>query len=199
MLQNHFGISIIMETNNAYSCRQQNNDLTDDGVLYEEPDTCNTAYAIKGETYTTKSALDNNKNTKQNLAKNECAKKRLAILAIIAFVLSLLVAVAALVYTNIELKNQMSSTNKQIQSMNERLKNQSSQLSDSILALSRNISDQNKIIFRDLNDVQSIIAELGTMAFYPGARIGNPASHCSDIPQDRPSGEYWIANITVLV
>ncbi len=55
MLQNNnnycFGISIIMETNNAYSCRQQNNDLTDECVLYEEPDTRNTAYAIKGETY----------------------------------------------------------------------------------------------------------------------------------------------------
>ncbi len=30
------------------------------------------------------------------------------------------------------------------------------------------------------------------MAFYPGTRIGNPASSCKDIPQDRPSGEYWI-------
>ncbi len=77
--------------------------------------------------------------------------------------------------------------------MKEHLKNRSSQLSNSILALSSNISDQNKFIFRDLNDVQSIIAELGPMAFYPGARIGNPASSCSDIPQDRPSGEYWIA------
>ncbi len=41
-------------------------------------------------------------------------------------------------------------------------------------------------------DLQSIIAELGPMAFYPGTRIGNPASSCRDIPQDRPSGEYWI-------
>ncbi len=197
MLQNNnrFGVSIIMQTNNAYGCKQQNNDLTDDGVLYEEPDTRNTADAIKGETYTTKSVLDNNKH-KAKLAKNECAKKWLAILVVAAFILSLLVAVAALVYTNIELKNQMSSTNKQVQSMNERLNNQSSQLSDSILALSSNISDQNKIIFRDLNDVQSIIAELGPMAFYPGARIGNSASSCSDIPQDRPSGEYWIVTTT---
>ncbi len=54
-------VSEYQETNNAYSCRQQNNNLTDDGVLYVEPDTCNTAYAIKGETYTTKSVLDNNK------------------------------------------------------------------------------------------------------------------------------------------
>ena len=50
-----------MQTNSAYSSRQQNNDLTDECVLYEEPDTRNTAYAIKGETYTTKSVLDNNK------------------------------------------------------------------------------------------------------------------------------------------
>ncbi len=63
----------------------------------------------------------------------------------IAFVLSLLVAVAALVYTNIELKNQMSST----QPMNEQLNNQSSQqiqnlqaqLSDSILLLQNNFSE----------------------------------------------------------
>ena len=70
--------------------------------------------------------------------KNEYGKKRFAILVIIAFILSLLVTVAALVYANIELKNQ--------------LNNQSN---------------------------------LGT--------INNPASSCSDIPQDRPSGEYWIA------
>ena len=169
-----------MQTNNAYSCRQQNNDLTDECVLYEEPDTRNTAYAIKGETYTTKSVLDNNKH-KAKLAKNECAKKWLAILVVAAFILSLLVAVAALVYTNIELKNQMSSTNKQIQSMNERLKNQSSQLSDSILALSSNISDQNKIIFRDLNDVQSILEELEPL--YLGTLYDYPASFCGELPR----------------
>ncbi len=123
---------------------------------------------------------------RQGFVKNECAKKRFAILATIAFVLSLLVAVAALVYTNIELKNQMSS----IQSMNEQLNNQSSQLNNSILALSSMISEQNKIIFWDLNDVQSILEELEPL--YLGTMY-NPASSCSDIPQDRPSGEYWIA------
>ncbi len=152
----------------------------------------NTAYASTA--FDISSVLDNNKNTKrkrQGLAKNACAKpKWLPMLAVVVFVLSLLVAVAALVYTNIELKNQMSSTNKQVQSMREQLNNQSSQLSNSILALSSNI---NEIVIRDLNDVQSIIAELGPMAFYPGARIGNPASSCSDIPQGLPSGEYWIA------
>ncbi len=52
-----------------------------------------------------------NSGTRQGLAKNECAKKWLAIFTVITFVLSLLLAVAALVYTNIELKNQMISTN----------------------------------------------------------------------------------------
>ncbi len=85
---------------------------------------------------------------------------------------------------------QLSSTNKQVQSMNEQLSNQSSQLSNSILALSSMISEQNKIIFRDLNDVQSILEELEPL--YLGT-INNPASSCSDIPQDRPSGKYWIA------
>ncbi len=157
-----------------------------------------------------------------------------ATFAVIAFVQSLLVAVAALVYTNIELKNQMISTNKQVQSMNEQLNNQSSQqiqilqaqlsnsilllqneqlsstnkqvqstneelnnqssqFSNSILALSSNISEQNKYILRNLNDIQSILEELEP--FYLGT-INNPASSCSDIPQDRPSGEYWIATNT---
>ncbi len=197
----------------------------------------NIAYTA-GEKYSTNSIPDNKSNTRQGLAKNECAKKRFAILAIVAFVLSLLVAVAALVYTNIELKNQMSSTNKQIQSMNdqlnnqssqqiqnlqaqlsdlilllqtnfseqlsstnnynkqvqsmnEQLNNQSSQLSNSILALSGNISEQNKNIFWDLKDVRSILEKF----LYLGT-INNPANSCSDIPQDRPSGKYWIATTT---
>ncbi len=74
--------------------------------------------------------------------------------------------------------------------MNEQLNNQSSQLSNSILALSRSISEQNKKNVQDLNNVQSILEELEP--FYLGT-INNPASSCSDIPQDRPSGEYWIA------
>ncbi len=103
------------------------------------------------ETNSTYDILDNTKRIRQNLAKNGCAKKCLALFFIVAFVfLSLLVAVAALVYTNIELKNQMSSNNKQIQSMNEQLNNQSSQqiqilqaqLSDSILLLQNNFSEQ---------------------------------------------------------
>ncbi len=59
------------------------------------------------ETNSTYNALsDTNRNrTRQGLTK-KCAKKWFAIFAIVVFVLSLLVAVAALVYTNIELKNQ---------------------------------------------------------------------------------------------
>ena len=158
------------------------------------------------ETNSTYDILDNTKRIRQNLAKNGCAKKCLALFFIVAFVfLSLLVAVAALVYTNIELKNQMSSNNKQIQSMNEQLNNRSSQqiqilqaqLSDSILLLQNNFSEQlsstNKQVQSTNEQLNNHIAELGPMAYYPGARIGNPASSCSDIPQDRPSGEYWIA------
>ncbi len=72
----------------------------------------NTAYAINGEVHTTETistynALSNtNRNrTRQGLTK-KCIKKWFAILAIVVFVLSLLVVMAALVYTNIELKNQ---------------------------------------------------------------------------------------------
>ncbi len=104
------------------------------------------------ETNSTYNALsDTNRNrTRQGLTK-KCAKKWFAIFAIVVFVLSLLVAVAALVYTNIELKNQ------EVQ-LREQLINQS------------NIIE---------------LLHLGT--------INNPASSCSELPQDRPSGYYWIA------
>ncbi len=77
----------------------------------------NTAYAINGEANITESNSTSNVLSNTNKKRKGCAKKRFAILAILAFVLSLLVAVAALVYTNIELKNQ---------SMREQLNNQSS-------------------------------------------------------------------------
>ena len=209
-----------LQENTAYNINQRSLTQTD----YEYSTVENTGYIkhnTAGDTKSTES-IENKSNTKrirQEVARNENGKKRFAILVIVAFVLSLLVAVAALVYTNIELKNQMISTNKQVQSMNEQLNNQSSQqiqilqaqLSDSILLLQNNFSEQlsstnkqiqsmreqlnnqssqlsnsilalssniNEIVIRDLNDVQSIIAELGPMAFYPGARIGNPASSC---------------------
>ncbi len=116
----------------------------------------NTAYAINGEVHETETisiynALSDTNRTRQGLTK-KCVTKWFAILAIVAFVLSLLVAVAALVYTNIELKNQ------EVQ-LREQLKNQSS--------------------------IIELLNHLGT--------INNPASSCSELPQDRPSGEYWIA------
>ncbi len=60
---------------------------------------------------TSDSVLGITQRIRQEVVKNESGKKRFAILAVIAFVLSLLVAVAALVYTNIELKNQMNRFN----------------------------------------------------------------------------------------
>ncbi|XP_064388627.1 uncharacterized protein LOC135336699 [Halichondria panicea] len=112
----------------------------------------NTAYAISGETNITESNSTSNVLSNTKKKRKGCAKKWFAIFAVVAFVLSLLVAVAALVYTNIELKNQ------EDQSMREQINNQSS-------------------------TIESF--NLGT--------INNPASSCSDISQDRPSGEYWMA------
>ncbi len=172
-----------LQENTAYNINQKNPTQTDEDMEYSTIENINTAYIeynTAGGTKSTESVLDNKSNTKH---KNESGKKQFAILVIVAFILSLLVAVAAFVYTNIELKNQMISTNKQVQSMNEQLNNQSSQQSNSIVALSSNISEQNKHIWRNLNDVQSILEELDN----------NLASSCSDISQDRPSGEYWIA------
>ncbi len=168
-----------LQENTAYNINERNPTQTDENTEYTIIENTgreryitnsNIAYTafniIEGETCTTDrnstaSVLDNRSNTnriKQGLAKNECAKKWLAILIVAAFVLALLVAVAALVYTNIELKNHNSKQND---------------------------------IFRNLNDVQSILEEL----LYLGT-INNPASSCSDIPQDRPYGYYWIATTT---
>ncbi len=179
-----------LQENTAYNINQKNPTQTDEDMEYSTIENINTAYIeynTAGDTKSTESVLDNKSNTKH---KNESGKKRFAILVIVAFILSLLVAVAAFVYTNIELKNQMISTNNQLQSMNEQLNNQSSQQSNSIVALSSNISEQNKHILRNLNDVRSILEELEQL--YLGT-INNSASSCSDISQDRPSGEYWIS------
>ncbi len=150
-----------LQEDNVYEIsRDERNSTQDDGSSVIENNgretftsKNNTAYAINGEVHTTETnstynALNNTKRTRQGLTK-KCTLKWFAILAIVAFVLSLLVAVAALVYTNIELKNQ------EVQ-LREQLNNQSS------------------------------IIDLGT--------INNPASSCSELPQDRPSGEYWIAH-----
>ncbi|XP_064393714.1 uncharacterized protein LOC135341148 [Halichondria panicea] len=96
--------------------------------------------------------------------------------ALVISVLSLLVAVAALVFFNSELRNQLCSATCN-QSLNQQL------------------------LFTQLNDsiakIESIIGELSPTAFFPGS-LTNPASSCSDIPQDRPPGEYWIqANNTI--
>ncbi len=99
-----------------------------------------------------------------------------SILAIVFALLSLTLAVAALVHTSIELRN----VNQEI---------------TSITIILNNISDQqnSQILFRDVQNINSILEELEP--FYLGT-INNPASSCSDIPQDRSSGEYWIRNTT---
>ncbi|XP_064388639.1 uncharacterized protein LOC135336710 [Halichondria panicea] len=130
----------------------------------------NTAYGkmCTTKTNSTSNVLSNAKEKGHRLAKNKCTKKWFAFLAVIAFVLSLLIAVAALVYSNVELKNQMIST--------KELKNQ--------------MSSSNKQMQFMTEQLQGILEKL-----YLGT-INNPASSCSDIPQDRPSGEYWIATNT---
>ena len=153
--------AIALQGNTAY-----NNDSTqDNGYTMVENNgretfasKNNTAYAINREVFTTETnstsnVLSNTNKKRLGCAKNGCTKKWFAIFTVlvVAF-LSLLVAVAALVYTNIVLKNQ------EDQSMTEQLNNQSSTIEP---------------------------FNLGT--------INNPASSCSDISQDRPSGEYWIA------
>ncbi len=121
-----------LQENIAYNINERNPTQTDENTEYTIIENTgreryitnsNIAYTafniIEVETCTTdrnstNSVLDNMSNTnriKQGLAKNECAKKWFVILAVIDFVLALLVAVAALVYTNIELKNHNSKQN----------------------------------------------------------------------------------------
>ncbi len=115
---------------------------------------CNTGYIkhnTAGDTKSTES-IENKSNTKrirQEVARNENGKRRFDSCHSSFYFVSV-GSCGTLVYTNIELKNQMISTNKQIQSMNEQLNNQSSQqiqtlqaqLSDSILLLQNNFSEQ---------------------------------------------------------
>ncbi len=111
--------------------------------------------------------------------------KVVSILAVVFALLSLILAVAALAHTNIEIRNHLSSMNQQVQSMRDQ--------ADTITMILNNISDQqnnSQILFRDVQNIQSILEELEP--FYLGT-INNPASSCSELPQDRPSGEYWIA------
>ncbi|XP_064387960.1 uncharacterized protein LOC135336168 [Halichondria panicea] len=142
---------------NNYSTQDNGYTMVENNGRETFASTNNTAYAINREVFTTETnstsnVLNNTKKKRQGCAKNECDKKWFAILSVLAIAfLSLLLAVAALVYTNIALKN------KEDQSTTEQLNNQSSTIEP---------------------------FNLGT--------INNPANSCSDIPQDRPSGEYWI-------
>ncbi len=105
----------------------------------EERHTMDSNIAEETHTYSTISVLDiksNIRSIRQGLA-NGCTKNYFG-------------STGVEIYTNVDLKNQMSSTNKQIQSMNKQLNNQSSQhiqilqaqLSDSILLLQNNFSEQ---------------------------------------------------------
>ncbi len=88
-------------------CRKKNTGLS--VIILEEKNTQPTLMEVNALILTV--FLDITQRIRQEVVKNESGKKRFAILAVIAFVLSLLVAVAALVCTNIELKNQMNSIN----------------------------------------------------------------------------------------
>ena len=95
------------------------------------------------------------------------------------------------VYTNVDLKQELNaksqSLNGQLNSSNEHMQI----LLDSILAVQSNISKQGDEISRDLSRIQSVIGNLSSSAFSPGT-LANPAASCTDIPRDRPSGNYWI-------
>ncbi len=75
-----------------------------------------------------------------------------------------------------ELQTQLNSSNQLLQRLQD-------QLSATTSVLQQSLSEQEN----RLENIQLIVEELrlGT--------INNPASSCSDISQDRPSGEYWIA------
>ena len=116
---------------------------------------------------------------------------RAVISALVFSLFSLLVAILGVVYTNVDLKQELNaksqSLNGQLNSSNEHMQI----LLDSILAVQSNISKQGDEISRDLSRIQSVIGNLSSSAFSPGT-LANPAASCTDIPRDRPSGNYWI-------
>ncbi len=87
---------------------------------------------------------------------------------------SLLVAVVALVVTTGELQEPIL-------------------LDSAIMTIHNNASMQRDKILIDIDNIQSVIDDLNPTAFFPGT-LANPATSCSEIPHDRPSGNYWIQN-----
>ena len=103
------------------------------------------------------------------------------ILALVIAVLSLIVALVAVSYAIIELNNQQG----QLSSSSQEVESQISNLKQDIVTLEIRISDQESFSKNLFQDVRKFTA-LGIIE-------SNPASSCRDIPQDKPSGEYWIA------
>ena len=112
------------------------------------------------------------------------------IIALVMSVLSLIVALVAVSYATIELNNQqgqlgsssleMESQINQIRLSNEQCKIQISDLHTHLNNSNQMLNDSNQQIQILFQDVREIIATVSVRS-------------CSDIPQYKPSGEYWIA------
>ncbi len=112
------------------------------------------------------------------------------IIALVMSVFSLIVALVAVSYATIELNNQqgqlgsssleMESQINQIRLSNEQCKIQISDLHTHLNNSNQMLNDSNQQIQIIFQDVREIIATVSV-------------SSCSDIPQYKPSGEYWIA------
>ncbi len=74
----------------------------------------------------------------------------------------------------------------QLNNSNQLLQKLQNQLSATTAVLQQSLSEQEN----RLGNIQLIVEELEKVRL---GGVNNPASSCSDIPQDRPSGEYWIA------
>ncbi len=112
------------------------------------------------------------------------------ILALVMAVISLIVALAGVSYAPIELNNQqgqLSSSIQEVESQINNLKQQIRQLNTQLDVQSEKLNHSNQQIQTLFQADQNIIAglQLGAIVY--------PANSCNDIPQYKPSGEYWMA------
>ncbi|XP_064388047.1 uncharacterized protein LOC135336227 [Halichondria panicea] len=99
---------------------------------------------------------------------------------------SLQLVQAQLDNSNEQFGGQIMELQTQLNNSNQLLQKLQNQLSATTALLQQSLSEQEN----RLENIKLVVEELEQVRL---GGINNPASSCSDIPQDRPSGEYWIS------
>ncbi len=142
-------------------------------LLEEEPQNTHTAHDL---------LLDTRKEEKPR-ARTQTTKVNCIAIGFGSILLLLLLAVISLiVYTDLKQSERFISTNKQLQNINQQIQNKSKEMEKSNETTSQQLKSANEQLKSMTEQIRSMNAFLSQF----------PVSSCSEIPQDRPSGEYWI-------